>query len=262
MKLRVLGCHGSEQFIGSQNHAQELRPCGFLVNGELLVDAGTISSQLLQQELKQIRTVLLSHLHFDHIRGLPALADNIAGEGLPSITVTSVPEVLQGLEAHIFNNAVYPNFFTLPNPETPVLSPQSVHPNETVCIHNLRITPIAVNHVGPAVGFLISDGVSSILYSGDTFSTNEIWTAASKLPSLKAAFIECSFPNEMIDLAKTSKHLTPNLLCEEVDKLERSDVAIYAFHMKPRFRDAIVSQLRELDISTLSVLEEGQELSF
>lgn len=127
-------------------------------------------------------------------------------------------------------------------------------------LNGLEVTPIAVNHLVPTVGFVISDGDSCFLYSGDTYQTDALWDVASRLPSLKAAFIETSFPNDMAELAAQTKHLTPLLLAEELRKLNRSEVPVYIYHMKPRFREKIVSELKQLDEWNISVLEEGQEI--
>ncbi|MGH7230952.1 MAG: MBL fold metallo-hydrolase [Nitrospiraceae bacterium] len=78
MKIRVPGCHGSEQVIERESGPAQCRTCGFLVNGTVMVDARTIGTALTLQEQKRIRHILLSHLHFDHIQGLPTLADNLA----------------------------------------------------------------------------------------------------------------------------------------------------------------------------------------
>ena len=52
--------------------------CSFLLNGTLLLDAGTVASKLSLSEQGQIRHIILSHLHFDHIKELPTLADNLS----------------------------------------------------------------------------------------------------------------------------------------------------------------------------------------
>lgn len=260
MNIRVLGCHGSDQLVTNEDGPSTCGTCGFLIDGTVLVDAGTIGSRLQLAEQKQIRYVFLSHLHFDHIKELPTLADNLVGETAASIVVASIPEVLKGLETHIFNGEVYPDFFTLPNSKEPIFRSTALTIGRASSMSGLEVTPIAVNHVVPTVGFLISDGRSTLLYSGDTHRTDELWRIASRLPTLMAAFIETSFPNEHADLARLSKHLTPSLLAEEVRKLGRPDVAVYVYHMKPRFRDLIIQQLAALNLPQIKVLEEGQEL--
>ena len=208
-----------------------------------------------------IRHVLLSHLHFDHIKGLPTLADNRVDSKRDALIVAGLPDVLDGLRAHVFNGTVYPDFFRLPSAEHPTLTLQPLTPRQSYVMAGLRVTPIRVNHLVPAVGYLISDGRSSLLYSGDTHHTDEIWKAAADIPDLRAVFIEASYPNQMADLARLSKHLTPAMLRIEFEKLGRPDLPVYAFHLKPRFRDHIVRELRDLRIRNLSVLEEGQELT-
>src|SRR5262249_53736907 len=80
-------------------------------------------------------------------------------------------------------------------------------------------------------------------------------------PDLKAAFIECSYPNAKKDLARISKHLTPALLETEFRKLGRENIAVYAYHLKPAYKDEIVRELAELRLPSLSVLEEGQTIT-
>ena len=63
MKVRVLGCSGAI--------AKDCRTTSFLVDGEILVDAGTGVGDLTLDEMRQIDHVLLSHSHLDHIAALP-----------------------------------------------------------------------------------------------------------------------------------------------------------------------------------------------
>ena len=64
----------------------------------------------------------------------------------------------------------------------------------------------------------------------------------------------------MIELARMSKHLTPALLAQEFRKLDRDDLSVYAYHLKPAYKDQILRELRELHIPGLMVLEEDQTL--
>jgi len=65
----------------------------------------------------------------------------------------------------------------------------------------------------------------------------------------------------MLDLARMSKHLTPTLLAQEFRKLDRDDLSVYAYHLKPAYRDQILRELRELSIPGLTVLEEDLTLT-
>jgi ribonuclease BN (tRNA processing enzyme) len=99
-----------------------------------------------------------------------------------------------------------------------------------------------------------------VLYSGDTYQTDALWQVAKEVTGLRAAFIESSFPNEMDELARVAKHLTPALLAQEFTKMARPELPVYAYHLKPRFRDQIRQELGQLGIPHLTALEEGQTL--
>jgi cAMP phosphodiesterase len=110
------------------------------------------------------------------------------------------------------------------------------------------------------MGFVVEDTQSAILYSGDTFMTDELWEVAKSHPLLKAVFVECSYPDELEDLARISRHLTPRLFGKELAKLSRPDVKVYAYHLKPIHKEKISEQLMRLNLPNLVILEEGQIL--
>ena len=110
------------------------------------------------------------------------------------------------------------------------------------------------------MGFLIREQRRTVLFSGDTYQTDALWQAAGDVDALQAAFIECSFSDEMAELARVAKHLTPALLAEEFAKLAKPEVPVYAHHLKPRFRAQIRQELGGLGIRHLTALEEGQTL--
>ena len=261
MNIRVLGCHGSTALLNSSTRNPECNTCGFLLNGTVLLDAGTIAAKLRFEEQKQIRHVLLSHLHFDHIKGLPAFADNLSQDFDSPVTIAALPQVILGLKRHIFNSVVFPDFFTIPTAESAIFVAQMIDAGKSCRVEEFEITPILVNHTVPAAGFIIRAQSATLLYSGDTYVTDELWSAAQRIPDLKAAFIECSYPNAKKDLAQISKHLTPALLAAEFRKLGREDIALYPYHLKPAYKDQIVRELTELHLPSLSVLEEGQTIS-
>ncbi|MGH7256537.1 MAG: MBL fold metallo-hydrolase [Nitrospirales bacterium] len=259
MKIRVLGCHGSDQVV-KDGKVRQCRTCGFLINGVTMVDAGTIGSVLQLEEQKRIRHVLLSHLHFDHIQGLPSLADNLVDEQVKPVELAGIGPVLNGLRDHVFNGQVYPDFLELPTKHDPIFICREMEVGKPFDVSGLQIRAIPVNHLVPTVGFLIREGDHSILYSGDTFETDEIWKVAASEPTLKAAFIETSFPDSLHELARVSKHLTPSSFAREFRKIGRPDLPVYVYHLKPRFRHQIRRELERLGMKHLTVLEEGQEL--
>lgn len=261
MIIRILGSHGSEALLQHATGPNRCSTSCFLLNETLLLDAGTVASKLTLSEQARIRHIILSHLHFDHIKELPMLADNLSEEIRAPIVVAGLPEVVQGLQRHIFNTDVYPDFFGIPTPERPTLTSSFLKPGCVYSCSGVDITPILVNHAVPTTGFIVQDRSSAFVYSGDTYSTDELWQEAKQIPHLRTAFIECSFPNSMSHLARMSKHLTPALLAQELKKLDRDDISVYAYHLKPAYKDQILRELRELHIPGLRVLGEDQTLT-
>jgi cAMP phosphodiesterase len=238
MKIRVLGAFGSEL------------PCcnltGFLINNSIMIDAGTLSTALSIEEQVKISHVVLSHAHLDHTKGLPFMADNVIGKISEPVRVVAVPDVLDVIKAHLFNNKIWPDFTVIPTSDDPVLSYNDIPVNEkTELGRGLSIRPIWVNHTVPTTGFVIWDNDKAIVYSGDTRNTEEIWKVASELgDSLKAVFIETSFPNRMRPLAELSGHLTPEMLGEEVGKIKGYTGPVYVYHVKSQY---LIDIEREID---------------
>ena len=250
MRIRVLGCHGADLM----NHGT----CGFLINGSTLLDAGTICSALTLHEQRKIRYVLLSHIHVDHVKGLPFLSENLIGtKKQRTVVIISLPEVLSGLHRYVFNDELWPDFTHLPNRRHPVIQMREIREGETVKIDGLAVKAFKVNHTVPCAGFLIRQKNSSLLYSGDTYETTKIWEAAAKDSHLKAAMIEASFPNAFKELAASSKHLTPRLLLREFLKIGKPRLPLYVYHMKPRYLERIKHELAQVGIPTITILKDG-----
>jgi ribonuclease BN (tRNA processing enzyme) len=250
MRLRVLGCYGAEL----SNHGT----CGFLINRSVLVDGGTICSSLSLSEQRGIRYILISHVHADHIKGLPFLSENLIGQkGQKPIVVIGIGEVLAGLRQHLFNNQIWPDFTKLPNVRNPIFRMKTIREGERIKIDGLEVQAFRVNHTVPCSGFLIRQRNGSLLYSGDTYKTDKIWEIAAKAPDLKAAMIETSFPNRLKGLAVRSKHLTPALLLKEFSKIGKPRLPLFIYHMKPRYLDAIRRELKNLKIKKMIILKDG-----
>ena len=52
---------------------------------------------------------------------------------------------------------------------------------------------------------------------------------------ISALITEVSFPSDMEALATASKHYTPRLLHEDLQKLQRHDLVVHLMHLKPNF---------------------------
>jgi ribonuclease BN (tRNA processing enzyme) len=262
MKIRILGCYGAEGIYSDAGGREvSCKTTGFLLSGSVMIDAGTIATALDLQGQGRIRHILLSHIHFDHIKGLPFLADNLFGKGSETVVLHSVEEVLDGLHRHVLNDSVWPDFTRMPTEEAPVFRFSTLREEKGEMVDGLSVKAIRVNHTVPTVGFLIQDKRSAILYSGDTYETKRIWEVASKQAKLSAVFIETSFPNDLHQIAKESGHLTPRLLAQEFAKIGKPDVPLYVYHMKPQYAPQLEKEIRALKIRNFTLLRDEQDLT-
>lgn len=249
MKIRVLGAYGAEG-LGQ-------RPTSFLVNERILIDAGTVGGALTLPEHAHIQHALISHSHLDHVAGLAFLTETLAfSETRSPLTVTSLEPVINSLRAGVFNNIAWPDFSQIP-PEAPVMKYRTLVEEAEQRVGDVWVTPVAVNHAVPTTGFIVHDGSTGFLFSGDTGPTEALWKAARGLRGLRAALVECAFPNHMAKLAKVAGHLTPELIRRELDKLP-PDIPVLIYHVKPQFYDQIAEELSRIDPARIAIVEQDK----
>jgi len=252
MKIHVLGAGGGDR----AGH----RLPAFLVDDHLLVDAGGAAAALTLAAQDRVRYALVSHAHLDHSVGLAFLADNRAlSETTGPLIVLGLDAVLADLRRHCFNDALWPDFSRLPTPESPALRFQALAPEVESRAGECRVTCIPVHHTVPASGFLLRAREATLAYTGDTGPTLAFWEALRGVPTLKAVFAECSFPNRLEELALATGHLTPGLLRKELDRLPTS-VPVHVFHLKPAFYEETVDEIARLD-GPIGVLKDGDTLT-
>ncbi|HEX6829737.1 MAG TPA: 3',5'-cyclic-nucleotide phosphodiesterase, partial [Burkholderiales bacterium] len=160
MRLRVLGCSGG---IGGH-----LRTTSFLLDRDVLIDAGTGVGDLSLGELAAIDHIFLTHSHLDHVASIPFLVDSVGAMREEPLVVHAARATLDTLRAHIFNWKVWPDFTEIPDPARAYLRYQPMELGETADLNGRRITALPANHTVPAVGFHLDSGRSSLAFSGDT----------------------------------------------------------------------------------------------
>lgn len=233
-----------------------------LVNDRIAVDAGSLGNAATASERSEIRDVVLTHAHLDHIAGLPLFIDDLFPVLTEPVRVHATRDVINVLEQHIFNWQVYPRFSELTNRYGSVIEYREIEDGREFGIRDLRFTPVAVNHKVPSTGFLVSDGGSQIAISGDTAEMDGFWDVVNALEEIDALLIECAFPNEFDELSSISHHLTPKKLETELAKFKHDNCPIYVINIKPAYREAVVNELKSLSIERLRILEIGREYEF
>lgn len=224
MQIKVLGCSGG---IGG-----DLRTTSFLVDDDILMDAGTGVGDLSIEELARIDHIFITHSHLDHITSIPFMIDTVMTMRRTPLMLYSTKAILQALKDHIFNWKIWPDFTKIPTTENPSMGYREIEVGEPISINGRLFTAIPANHVVPAVGYLLDSGQARLIFSGDTTVNDALWQIANVTQNLKYVIIETAFPNKERDIAIASKHLCPSMLAEELAKLTRP-VEILVTHLKP-----------------------------
>ena len=252
MKIRVLGAYGAEGLTQ--------RASGFLVNDRILVDGGTVTGALTVPEQIAIEHAIITHSHLDHVAGLAFLTETLAccGTSRP-VTIASLAPVVDALRTGVFNNVVWPDFARIPNAVAPVVKYRTLVEEAEQRVGELWVTPVAVSHTVPTSGFIVHDGETGFVFSGDTGPTDALWRAARGL-NVKAVILECAFPDRLGDIAEASRHLTPARVRREMDKLP-ANVPVWIYHVKPQFYEETAEELVRIDGARVLLLEQDKTYS-
>jgi len=257
MILHVLGCSGSIA-AGSKTTA-------FLLDDDVLIDAGTGVGDLELDKLAKIDHVLISHSHLDHVLAIGLLADAVMRKrraaGRPPIQVHALAETLAALRTHIFNGVIWPDFTRLPSADSPVLEFVPFAIGDRLTVNGKRVEVLSASHTVPAVGFAIDAGeAGAFIYTGDTGPNPALW---QRLRGMKVAqlVIETAFSDEERQLARISRHLCPAALGHELAQLEGS-VDVYITHIKPGETEAVMQEIGRLGTPhRIHTLAAGQQLT-
>ncbi len=251
MNVKVLGCSGAE-FPGH-------RPPGFLLDGKILFDAGTLNDVLSEKDQSKVTEIFITHAHMDHIRQIPFLADNIIiGGWKRRVDIFSIPSVIRDIKENLLNSRLWPDMTVLPDVRHAVLGLNTVYPGRAHRAGEYAVTAYKVSHSVPAVGYLVENRKGRrLFYTGDTGPTESTWKKLGKT-QIHCLIIEVSFPNRMEERALVTGHLTPRLLKRELSKMEAAPGRIFITHLKPQFYETIEGELQELRIGNLALLKEWQ----
>jgi ribonuclease BN (tRNA processing enzyme) len=237
----------------------EQRLTCYVVDDRVAIDAGSLALALSDAQRDAVRDVVVTHPHMDHVATLPIFVDDLFSQLDAPIRVHATDEVCEMLRGDLFNGTLYPRFHELENERGRVLDFVPFETGQEFGVAHLRLTAVPVHHAVPTVGLVVRDDEATVAFSSDTSQTEEFWRALDSLPRLDALFVEASFPNSMRELARVSGHLTPETLAVELSKLSRAPSAIFVVHIKPSFRETILSELEALKIANLRAMEPGRE---
>jgi ribonuclease BN (tRNA processing enzyme) len=238
MRLRVLGCSGS---IGGQQN----RTTSFLVDHDILVDAGTGVGDLSLAELTLIDHIFITHSHLDHVDSIAFFLDSVGALRPKPVTVYTTKPTIEILKKNLFNWDIWPDFTVIPTPEEPWLRYQEIEVGEVIALGNRKITVLPAIHTVPAVGYQLDSGKNSLVFTGDTGPNDGLWEVVNRIENLKFLIIETAFSDKERRIAELALHLCPSMLAEELAKLTRP-AEVYITHLKPSEIELTMQEIEEL----------------
>jgi len=246
MRVRVLGCSGAI--------ARGCRTTAFLLDDDVLIDAGTGVGDLSLDEMLRINHVLLTHAHLDHVASLPLMLDTVAAHrlaaGAPPLQVHALPATIHALQAHIFNNLIWPDFTRLPSATAPLMRFVPMAVGQVLQVGGKAIEVLPAVHTVPAVGFAAASATGYWVFSGDTERNPAFWQRLNQLP-VALLVIETAFSDREQVLAQRCLHLAPATLAEELNHIApvppHPRYPIYITHTKPAETRLIMDEIQRLE---------------
>jgi ribonuclease BN (tRNA processing enzyme) len=245
MQIRVLGCSGSI--------AAGSRTTSFLLDDDVLIDAGTGVGDLSLDEMTRIDHILVTHSHLDHVLAIGLLADSVTRRrralARPPVVVHALAATLAALRTHVFNGVIWPDFTQLPDPQEPVLRFEALAAGERLQVGAHRVEVLPASHTVPAVGYAVLGApraageaeAGAWVFTGDTGPNPALWARLRQLP-VAALVIETAFRDDEHALATLSQHLCPAQLQIELAQLA-APADVFITHIKPGEVDTVMAEI-------------------
>lgn len=246
MKVRVLGCSGAI--------SQGCRTTSFLIDGHILIDAGTGVGDLTLEEMRRVNHVFLTHSHLDHVAALPLMLDAVSSMRETPVKVHALADTIAALQAHIFNNVIWPDFSRIPHPSAPFLEYSALEVGQLLNVASIEIEVLPATHTVPSAGYALRGRTGWWVFSGDTAPNPAFWQRINDLP-VATLVIETAFSDREKALAERSLHLSPKTLADGLALLSpQQSFPIYISHTKPTETALILDEICRSDRASPSAV--------
>lgn len=254
MKLTILGASGG---ISPENGTTS-----FLLGDSVLIDAGTGASRLSEEQMHNIRYVLLTHSHLDHICNLPFLLNTTIGEMKHTVEVFALDHTIEALKTHIFNGVIWPDFSRLPTPENPALRFNPIEVGDDLLLDNFRFQVLPAEHTVPTVGYRVSNDSGSFAFTGDCAKNDKFWKALNQYDPVDLLIVDDQYLASESAISEAAKHYYPESLSEDLSKLS-GHPQLYLTHLPPFKKEQVMSEAKEvLSDWQPKALNEGMVIQF
>jgi len=175
------GSSGNSYFVGSGDEG-------------VLIDAGISARRIVKSlaengiSMAQIKAILITHDHSDHIKGLPVLANKFR------LPVLATAECLGGIASHYLAKEVDQELF------------QAIRPKQKIVLAGLEINAFKVSHDGSGnVGYHLRNNQTSLTLATDLGFLDE--EAIFYLKKASAIILESNYDDEMLENGSYPHHL-------------------------------------------------------
>ena len=235
--IKVLGAHGTK--------SKECGTSAFYLNRENVIDAGNLLLPL-DVACVNIENIWITHSHLDHIIDIAFIIDNYFALRTKPLNLIGLPQTLKAIQENFLNDTIWPDFskIRLLNSQEMAVTYTEI---EIDTIYKLSETEsmqvVKTDHTVPSCGYIYTKDENAIMITADTHSLDNVIEKLHNNKHITALVVECSFVSDMKQLAIDSKHLTPKLLFEKLEKLKREDISLYINHIKPSYLSKIKDEI-------------------
>ena len=255
--ITVLGAYGTK----SKGYGTS----SFLLNKKNVIDAGNLL-EALNIESIEIENIWISHSHLDHIIDIAYILDNYFNLRKKPLNIIGLPQTIKAIKENFLNNTIWPDFskIKLNGSDEMAVTYTEIECNKEYNIGDDEyIKAFPTDHTVPSCGYIYTKEKSSILITADTYSLDSLYKEIENNKNITTLVVECSFPNELENLAKESKHLTPKLLFKQLEKLKNSNLSLCINHIKPSYLKKIIDEIEENRGDwSVNVLKDGAFINF
>jgi len=255
-KIKILGAYGTK---GSHQETSS-----FLINDSHVIDAGNLLRSL-DENAAHIDAIWLTHSHLDHIVDIAYILDSYFTLRTKPLRLMGLPETLKAIQENFLNDTIWPDFskISLLNTDEKTIVYETIEVGKEYKIDEFTsIEAMATVHTVASCGYIVRKNSSAVLITADTYKNPLLCETISKYPEITALVIECSFPSSMNSLALESLHLTPDLVEEEIQCLNK-ELKLYINHLKPSFIQQIKKEVYSKPVLKNSIiLDDGDTIYF
>jgi phosphoribosyl 1,2-cyclic phosphodiesterase len=171
LSVRFLGVRGSIATPGADMHAGGNTACLEVRAGDtrIVLDAGTGLRTLGAERMatgNRHTTILLSHLHWDHVAGLPFFTPMyVPGHRVDIATGPNGVMPLEQAMRELFRAPFFPIEF---HELGATITTRELRANDRFTIGDIEVTMARLNHPDPVYGFRLEHAGQSIVYATDT----------------------------------------------------------------------------------------------